>query len=466
MPLVPPGATPPFALLAVRLSAAVALATLLLGLPALSGARAQAGASPLVQRQTIRGVVFDSLALEPLASAFVIARPSGSSTTTDSLGRFTLEAEGEVTDLLVYHEALDRMGLGALAATRPAGLTAWGDVELATPSLATLWPQLCNSRGPVGTRSAILLGTVRLSDDVTRVAGARVIVQWVPLGQSEAEPRYESVEAVTDSVGNFVACGAPTFADVSLMALANEAQSGVVVLSGALRPVRRVDLVMVRGTSSALRTTVRGRIVDQVDAPQREFSITMDGWDGSAVSANDGSFRLDGVPLGSRMLYVRAIGYTPVAQVVDLVEGENAPLTIPVSRAVELEGVRVTERAVLRAERSDFELRQRAGFGRFVDSTEIMRAPSVRTAIQMVQIVKVTPGRANEFAISGRNGCRAHVFVDGTPADIELANRIPPEQIAAVEFYRSATMAPVRFIAGMEDTCAVVIFWTKYGLRP
>ncbi len=49
---------------------------------------------------------------------------------------------------------------------------------------------------------------------------------------------------------------------------------------------------------------------------------------------------------------------------------------------------------------------------------------------------------------------------------LEEVNRIPPANIASIEFYRSAAMAPAQYIAGMEDTCAVAIFWTKYGLRP
>ena len=158
----------------------------------------------------------------------------------------------------------------------------------------------------------------------------------------------------------------------------------------------------------------------------------------------------------------------------EVVEGDNPPLTIPVRQVVELEGVRVTERAILRRERSEFELRKRAGIARFVDSTEIMRAPNVRAAIQLVPNVRVRPGRgATEFEILSRNGCPAQVYVDGTLADADFANRLPPENIASIEFYSSVALAPSRYIVVQAPPCvirtddrAVVLFWTKSGLAP
>ncbi len=431
-----------------------------------ANAQSSPDSSAPLKRETIRGVVFDSLAFEPLVSAFVVARPSGQSTTTDSLGRFTLLTEGEVREVQVYHDALDRMGMGALGLARPARAENWTNLYVATPSLATLWPQLCESKRPRGTRSVIIMGSARLSDNVTRVAGAKVIVQWLPLVQKGDTPEYESVEVLTDSIGNYVACEVEEYVEPSLIALSSEAQSGVVNMSSDVRPIRRMDLILVPAEAAAQRATVRGKVIAGSGAPLRGFAVTIDGRDGQAMTDVDGTFLLDSVPLGSRMLYVRAIGFTPVGQIVEVVEGENATLTIPVSKTVELEGVRVTEKVVLRRDRSEFELRRRAGLGRFLDSTAIMRAPSVRAAIQMQQVVNVQAERGTEFTILGQNGCRAHIFLDGTASDIEMINRLPRANIASIEFYRSAAFAPPRFVAGMTDTCAVAIFWTKYGLRP
>ncbi len=432
---------------------------------------AQAGSdsTPPVTPQTIRGVVFDSLAFEPLAGAFVIARPSGSSTTTDSLGRFTLLAEGEVTDVLVYHEALDRIGLGALGATRPSGEQRWDNLFLATPSLATLWPQLCSSARPRGTRSVILTGTVRLSDNETRVAGAKVIVQWLPLVADGPDNQFRSVEAITDSIGNYVACDIEEFVEPSLIALAPELQSGVTSMASDVRPVRRMDIVLGRLDADSAPAVVRGRVVNSQGGPMRDFAVSVNGREGIAVTDPDGRFLLDKVPYGSRMLYVRAIGFTPVGQIVEVVEDEISPLTIPANETVELEGVVVTERFLLRRERSEFELRRRAGIARYIDSTVIMKSATMRGALQQVPNVDIRPmgNRAtSEFDIRGRGGCRAHIYLDGVLSDIETANVLPPSSLAYVEVYRSVSLAPARSIRVMADDCAVAIFWTKAGLRP
>jgi hypothetical protein len=127
----------------------------------------------------------------------------------------------------------------------------------------------------------------------------------------------------------------------------------------------------------------------------------------------------------------------------------------------------------VRRERSEFDWRRKAGFGQFVDSTAIARAPNVRAAIQMAHGVRITawvPEGSNVptsgFDIRGRNGCKAHIWLDGTPSSIDEVNAIPQANIAAVELYSSVAFAPVRFINVRADVCAVAIFWTKLGLRP
>jgi hypothetical protein len=84
----------------------------------------------------------------------------------------------------------------------------------------------------------------------------------------------------------------------------------------------------------------------------------------------------------------------------------------------------------------------------------------------MLPNVRVVATIGSEFAIRGRNGCPAHIYMDGTLTNIDEVNRIPLESIAAVEAYSSVAFAPARFIRVMAGNCAVVIFWTKWGLRP
>ncbi len=414
----------------------------------------------------VTGVVYDSLVNEPLQNAIVVARPSGVTVTTDSTGRFRLTSDVRVEQLTVYHDALDRMGLGTLTAVRSASAAAWRDVRLATPSLLTIWPKLCGTKSPLASRPVILTGTARLADNRTRVAGAKVFVQWPRPGHAVGGDDPRTAESVTDSLGNFLICGMEEFVEPSLVALSTEMQSGVITLPSEMHPIRRVDLVLA-SVESPQRGIVRGRVVNERGAPLEAVRVSVDGHEREVMTTPDGMFALVDAPLGSRMLWVRAIGHSPVAQAVEVVETPDAPLTIVLTRTIELEGVTVTERADVRGVRRDFESRKRAGWGRFVDSTAIMKAPFVRVALQMVPGVRVDAiPKTTGFIIRGRFGCLAHLYVDGVISNNDEVNAIPPANIAAVEIYPTVAFAPAELVRVKADNCAVAAFWTKHGLRP
>ncbi len=425
--------------------------------PVLDTVRARSAAD------TARGIVFDSLAAEPLAGALVVAMPSGATTVTDSTGSFELLSDTITTRITVYHEVLDRIGLGALVAERPDDRRR--AVTISTPSLLTVWPQLCDSRRPLGGRSVIVTGTARAADGRTRVAGAKVIVQWPKPDYATGGPDLRSEETLTDSLGNFLICGVEEFVDISFLALSQEMQSGVVTVTSDIRPLRRIDLVL--GAADE-RGAVRGLVRDNDGTPLSNVQLALEGVTDAQVTGTDGRFVFPDVPTGSRMLYVRAVGYQPVGQLVEVMAGENPPITIPFEKVVQIEGVTITERVNVTRERGEFELRKRTGMGRTLDSTTIMRAPNLRAAMQMTQGINVEQGRrgTSEFVIRGRRGCAAYVYLDGTLATIDDVNVIPPRNLAAIEFFASTALAPARYIPIGGNDCAVVLFWTKNGLRP
>ena len=65
---------------------------------------------------TIRGIVFDSLLHQPIPDATVQADDGAVSTMTDREGRFTLIAPETIHRVTVFHDFLDRSGLGSLQA--------------------------------------------------------------------------------------------------------------------------------------------------------------------------------------------------------------------------------------------------------------------------------------------------------------------------------------------------------------
>ncbi len=438
---------------------------------------------------TVRGLVFDSLAGQPLTGAIVVARPGGVTVTTDSLGRFTLVHDGPATQLTAYHTELDQMGLGALVLERPARAATWRNAQLTTPSLLTLWPKLCRDRRPVGLRAVILTGTARLADGVTRVAGAKILVQWPPPPYSIGASGLRSAETFTDSLGNYLVCGVEEFVEPSLLALSAEAQSSVITVPMDARPLRRIDLVLGRTGAQATTASVHGRVVDSAGQPVAGMRVSIDGHAEELTTGTDGQFTFPAVPVGSRMLMARAIGYTPIGQVVEVMEGDNAPLTIPMDKVFMLDGVVVTAKTVVRRDRQEFEMRRRSGLGRFIDSSDIRKAPHLRAVLAMTPGIMVasphqqrprqppniafTPNGpvlpnspttrpsntdigsssiADDFVVSGRNGCRAIIWVDGVVDNSGLATALPKNDIVAIEVYPSAALAPGRFIVVGADT--------------
>ncbi len=467
-----------------RAAALIALAALLPGAtaawsPSAHAASRRASIAPAAP-DTVRGVVFDSLANAPLADAFIFAEPGGVSVTADSLGRFTLVGEATITRLTVYHPALDEIGLGALVVARPEGVARWDSAVAATPSLATIWERVCRAEMPAGENRGVLVGSARLPDDRTRVAGAAIRVQWEEILPRTRLRQLEERDAVTDSTGGYAVCGVPAMGDMAMIGLSTELQSGALQVALEQRPLRRVDLVLAPADGPVDRwPTIVGRVIGPDQQPVPNAEVAIDGVDSAVVAGADGRFTIAKVPPGSRMLAAQAAGYVAMAQQVDVLFEGTPEVIVALDRGLAiagLEGIAVTERRVIRRDREEFEARRAEGIATFVDTTAIREAGSLRAALAAVPglELRTAPGETDEarFAIYGygRNlgvtTCRATVLVDGLPATLAELHAISAEQFAAVEVYRSEAYAPARFGEFVQSDCALVIFWTQFGLRP
>jgi hypothetical protein len=66
----------------------------------------------------------------------------------------------------------------------------------------------------------------------------------------------------------------------------------------------------------------------------------------------------------------------------------------------------------------------------------------------------------------GVRACQAALFIDAVPAKITDIRALALAEIAAIEIYRNEAYAPEIFSAFAKGDCAVVGFWTRFGLRP
>lgn len=440
---------------------------------------------------TVRGVVFDSLLKAPLEGATVVGMAPGQDqalqATTDADGRFTLVASARVERLTVFHDDWERLGLTALDAVRPTGLARW-TASLATPSLETLWLRLCERPLPaVRERPAIVYGTLRLADDSTRVAGASLTLGWEPdvyiedqrAGKQNASQNTTAVTR-SNAQGEFFFCGVPDAAHFGIVARGSGLASSEVLLLSDGRPVRRIDLVLGDTTQ---RAAVVGTLLDESGVPVRDATVTIDGVQTSVTTTGDGRFVFTAVPLGTRMLSARKLGYLPSVVPTEVVERSERSaardLRITMQRGVTLEGVKVVARRALNREVVDFNRRRLSGIGRYMDNKELRNIPRIQDALRLFPSLTIrTANNGVDFAVLGRqmqasitttslsmSGCMASVFIDGIQGDTQFLSVFTPESIAAIEVYSNGAYAPIRF-RGFADNCAVVLVWTLgYFLR-
>lgn len=429
---------------------------------------------------TVRGVVFDSLANVPLVDAFVTAEPGGATTTTDSLGRFVIVSDERVAQLSAFHQSLDDTGISGLVAQRPADATRWLDAQLTTPSMLTVWTGVCAAEYESAAFQGVVVGTVSLPDGRTRIADARVRVQYQVILPTTGMAQIQEREARTDSLGNFAVCGTPSAGELAILGTTETAESAPILVQLVERPVRRIDLVLAPVDGPMNRwPTLSGQVVSEDGTPIPNALLSVAGKDSVVVTDSSGKFAVPEVRPGSRMLSVRANGHIPVSSPVNVLYDKTPELTIGMSRAFNipgLEGIAITERTSIRAARRAYEERRKAGVAVYLDSTTVMEAGSLREALSQVPFLAVQRALAGDdstkFEVFGRGfglgvqNCPAFVFLDGLLVEGTVVNDVTTEAVAAIELYRGSTQVPPPFAEFVDRDCSAVLLWSRYGLRP
>jgi hypothetical protein len=266
-------------------------------------------------------------------------------------------------------------------------------------------------------------------------------------------------------------------------------------------------------TSAATGQVLRGRLLDlRTNEPITGGVISLIRNDGkrvaSVITGDDGSYRLAAPDSGSYFVEARRIGYQiSIDGPIELRDGDDWETayhltTVPLQLAPVGVHAPGNDRWL---ERVGFHERERAEFGHFITRPEIeARSPRVLTEllslIPGVRVVQSSGGLTRAgielrgSVLSQGGTCHPRVFVDGLvvirgdarlrgtdliglgatetqgdPAErpeIALNDVVMPEDIQAIEVYRSAAQVPVRFGGGAVGTqCGVIVIWTRRGRR-
>src|SRR6185312_1623197 len=354
-----------------------------------------------------------------------------------------------------FHPTLDSLGISP--PTQPV-LISQGKasfVQLYVPSAGTVVASVC----PDSTRTegrGLVMGIVRDASTEKPATGVRVVLMWtgVSVAGNSVLKVPQATSVLTDDMGTFRACGVPTQIVVRLQARSSKGASGWIELSVppdglGLRDVllgERAPVVAsapsAPGTtapgaaSSATDSTAHkpaplgsavltGRVTSTEGKPLEGAMVLLLGTQLSARSNADGAFRLIGLPAGTQSVEVREIGYSPKRFAVDL--SPRRPSTL----------------AAMLDERTTVLFRQVPGL-------------TVAWDGQGYQI------QVNRTTNAGM--CPVAYYIDGAPflsLGDDIDQIVRPEDIAAIEVYKSSAETPMQFQGSDGGPCGTIVIWTK-----
>ncbi len=233
------------------------------------------------------------------------------------------------------------------------------------------------------------------------------------------------------------------------------------------------------GASELVAQTIDGVLLERgSDRPIEMGLVTLLTASGDSVATaltdEDGRFRLSSAEGGEFLLAATALGYEPTvaSSVFTIPEDGGMSLMFRIQPIpMEIEGLTLEARASVFSQpklvQNGFVQRAQSGFGRFITPRDIEASPAFSTADLLTRTGRVTTRYAlggEEVRMLGTRGyCSPTVYVDGVRVSLSGASLdavAPLFSIEAAEVYRSASEAPPRYGGGTQG-CGVIVLWTK-----
>jgi hypothetical protein len=436
----------------------------------------------------LRGVVFDSVARAPLANASVRVFRADSASVgidarTDATGTFEVSALRTGTWLLSFlHPRLDSLRLEPPVARVDVVEAGEIDVTLAVPSAVTLARALCGTARDDST--AVVVGDVRDAAARRPIVAATVRATWPEWVFAKKRMEREVVTRVarTDSAGQFVLCDVPQGITVTALAYAGSDTTGVIELVVPVTEYTVADFVIDRGASLVSRDGVsapwrrgegmiRGRVVTAGGQPLGNVMARVLGSGTVVRTDSSGVFRISDAASGTQTVEVRAVGYDPIRQRVQLSPTIPTAMgfTLEKSRVL-LDTVRVIAGRKLPADVEAIERRWRRGLGTILDGRTVRERTSTNltSALWSVPGVRLgmRSGYGNTVYFRGVGGeCIPVIYLDGfrfVANGLSLDEIVAPDEVAAMEVYVRPMQRPAEF-TDLAD-CGVLVVWTRYYL--
>jgi hypothetical protein len=195
----------------------------------------------------------------------------------------------------------------------------------------------------------------------------------------------------------------------------------------------------------------------------------------TARTSSSGAVSMAFLPDGGGMIRIRKFGYEQVTMFVSISPADTAPITIILNRVATLPTIVTRDSALFQSPRlQGFAARLRtAPAGHFVTPDELRQEggrPLGEVLIHRIPGIIITQGRHSGYLLQrsahcGRGGA-PDVYLDGVPlahpqpgAPMDLSE-FQTENLAGVEYYATASLAPLEF-SGTSQACGVLVLWTR-----
>jgi hypothetical protein len=435
--------------------------------------------------QAITGTVTDSIAKAPLRGAIVQLAPdsgAGRHALTDSMGGFQFDSVAPGRYRIGFlHPLLDSIGLEPMIREVVVEANTPRRIDLATPSPGRIRDAMCGKRG---SGKAVITGFVRDARTGQPIAGAAVAADWLELtfekgGIVRVMPRSD---AITKSNGWFALCNVPSDGIMGLFATRGADSTDVLDVHVPDNGFLHHDLFLGGAAGGQLSGTVTS-VVNGQPIPNAQVIV------GSRppIRANaKGEWSVPDLPLGTRNLEIRAVGFYPERRGVNVTpSGPPVRVSLGSMRAV-LDTVRIRAARMQDRHESGFEERRRRGAGFYLTAQEIAKKNAHSTADLFLGLRGIRIGFASDTMLSdtyalvdadsmkttqkrllmrGISGdvCAPSMFLNGLYIDRVDADDLDtwarPHEIFAIEIYSEATV-PVEF-QRIGKGCGSIVIWTK-----
>ncbi len=440
----------------------------------------------------IKGTVKQTGGDQPLANAVVTIEGSSDTTLTAADGSFTLASVIPGKYTLLFADTALREYVPERKQEKPVDV-AHGDYAQTTGQLGSfmdVMAKVCKGV-PITDRVAVVAGRVQFPGSAPR--GAQVRSDWLSdvtaTGNSLTARPGEQL-ADLDAQNRFVVCGVAQDRKVSLRVMA-----GAQTFTDTLVYVPKGPFLSVswRPATRTLASIDPGRVVGTVvrsgsRQPIAGAQISLAGSDRVAMTQNDGTFEVSGVPPGEYAMQVRHVGDGLLVDTVRIASGQRIERNFEMSKATALDTVRAIAGGLkgMSSTESAFETRRARGLGNFIIDSVIRKSENRRLSDVLTTYMpslKIVTGKiGGQYVASGRGmgtetvpatfgdnlkaACYASIYYNGTRI---YDPRIPGAQGVNLNDYTVAQMGRIEFYAGPAQTppefgdgpCGVLVMWSR-----